>query len=93
MTPFRGIGANTALRDAELLCRYLVAAAGGEKPLLEAIHAYEVEMVRYGFAAVRSSQRACEQAVANGATSLTLRNTVLKILNVLPIVKRHMFSA
>jgi 2-polyprenyl-6-methoxyphenol hydroxylase-like FAD-dependent oxidoreductase len=61
MTPYRGIGANVALRDASLLCRNLVDAHLGEKPLLEAIHDYEVEMVGYGFDAVRSSMRALDR--------------------------------
>ena len=34
MTPFRGIGANTALRDAQLLSRQLIAADRGESPAL-----------------------------------------------------------
>ena len=31
MTPGRGVGANTALRDARLLCRELTRAAAGDK--------------------------------------------------------------
>ncbi|MDQ2830651.1 MAG: FAD-dependent monooxygenase [Chloroflexota bacterium] len=58
MSPAGGSGANTALRDAGLLCRHLVAAARGETPLLMAIGAYENEMVAYGFDAVRASQQA-----------------------------------
>jgi 2-polyprenyl-6-methoxyphenol hydroxylase-like FAD-dependent oxidoreductase len=53
MTPFRGIGANVALRDAANLCEALCAANGGEKDLLESIHSYEAQMLRYGFRAVR----------------------------------------
>jgi 2-polyprenyl-6-methoxyphenol hydroxylase-like FAD-dependent oxidoreductase len=44
--PVNGTGANAALRDAALLCRSLVGAERGEAPLLEAVHAYEVEMLR-----------------------------------------------
>ncbi|MEQ4715041.1 hypothetical protein [Nonomuraea sp. B19D2] len=51
MTPARGIDADTALRDAALLTRHLAAA---DRPLLEAIGAYESEMISYGFAAVRA---------------------------------------
>ena len=52
MTPMAGIGANTALRDAALLRRLL-----GERPLDGAVAAYERQMLRYGFAAVRTSLR------------------------------------
>ncbi|MGH3394439.1 MAG: FAD-dependent oxidoreductase [Streptosporangiaceae bacterium] len=38
MTPGRGVGANTALRDARLLTRTLTKAARGEVSLLEAVH-------------------------------------------------------
>ncbi|MGW2249271.1 FAD-dependent oxidoreductase [Kitasatospora sp. NPDC001660] len=55
MTPGQGVGANTALRDAALLCRELTAAARGEKPLLAAIGDYEAEMIPYGFARVADS--------------------------------------
>ncbi|MBO3748872.1 FAD-dependent monooxygenase [Streptosporangiaceae bacterium NEAU-GS5] len=51
MTPGQGVGANTALRDARLLCRELTSG----KPLLEAIAAYEAEMIPYGFARVADS--------------------------------------
>jgi 2-polyprenyl-6-methoxyphenol hydroxylase-like FAD-dependent oxidoreductase len=55
MTPGQGVGANTALRDAALLCRQLVAAHHGTKPLLAAIGDYQTEMVPYGFARVADS--------------------------------------
>ena len=55
MTPFRGIGANTALRDATLLRDALVSVAAGERDLLTALSAYEREIINYGFGAVRAS--------------------------------------
>ncbi|MEU1626072.1 NAD(P)/FAD-dependent oxidoreductase [Streptomyces sp. NPDC020096] len=54
MSPAIGVGANTALRDARVLTDRLVQAAGG-RPLAEALHAYEEEMIGYGFDAVRDS--------------------------------------
>lgn len=62
MTPGRGAGANTALRDAALLGRMLVEADQGRKPLVEAIHAYEVEMLRYSTEAVRESKKQMDAA-------------------------------
>jgi 2-polyprenyl-6-methoxyphenol hydroxylase-like FAD-dependent oxidoreductase len=55
MTPFRGIGANTALRDAALLRVTLATVDRGERTLLAALADYEREMIDYGFAAVRAS--------------------------------------
>ncbi|QGN48489.1 FAD-dependent oxidoreductase [Micromonospora sp. WMMD558] len=55
MTPGRGVGANTALRDAALLCRQLRLAAAGEKTLVQAVADYEAVMVPYGFARVADS--------------------------------------
>jgi 2-polyprenyl-6-methoxyphenol hydroxylase-like FAD-dependent oxidoreductase len=54
--PPRGSGANSALWDASLLCRGLVSAARGERPLASAIGDYEAEMVRHGFDAIRAAQ-------------------------------------
>src|SRR6516164_4175901 len=55
MTPFRGIGANTALRDAALLRDALTGVGRGEWDVLTALADYEKEMISYGFAAVRAS--------------------------------------
>jgi len=55
MTPGRGVGANTALRDAELLCRNLVAVRDRRLSLLDGIRDYETRMVKYGFRAVEDS--------------------------------------
>ena len=56
-SPGRGIGANTALRDARLLCHNLTAARDGKIPLLTAIRDYETQMIGYGFDAVRKSRK------------------------------------
>ncbi|WP_157537464.1 FAD-dependent oxidoreductase [Kitasatospora azatica] len=58
MSPARGSGANTALRDAALLCRTLVAALAEDRDLVTAVGGYEAEMREYGFAAVAASREA-----------------------------------
>jgi 2-polyprenyl-6-methoxyphenol hydroxylase-like FAD-dependent oxidoreductase len=60
MIPAGGAGANTALRDAALLCQILTAVSAGEVALTDAIRSYEDEMRGYGFAAVRESARMAE---------------------------------
>jgi 2-polyprenyl-6-methoxyphenol hydroxylase-like FAD-dependent oxidoreductase len=43
--PVNGTGANSALRDAALLCQRIVSTAAGETGLAAAIDAYEIEML------------------------------------------------
>lgn len=56
MSPAIGVGANTALRDGQVLAGRIREAAGG-RPVVEALREYEAEMVGYGFDAVRDSAR------------------------------------
>jgi salicylate hydroxylase len=92
MTPYRGIGANVALKDAMRLRDALVAAIRGDRPLLEAIHDYESDMVAYGFRAVRTSLRAMNQAMTENPLQLALSRTALGIINRVPTFKRWMFN-
>jgi salicylate hydroxylase len=84
MTPFRGIGANVALRDAANLCNALSTANAGETELLSAIQAYEFEMIRYGFRAVRESLKAMEQILDDRAVRRTISRASFKMLQSLP---------
>jgi 2-polyprenyl-6-methoxyphenol hydroxylase-like FAD-dependent oxidoreductase len=54
-SPTGGNGANTALRDADLLRRCLIEADQGGTDLLGAVGDYERQMFEYGAEAVRSS--------------------------------------
>lgn len=58
MSPARGSGANTALKDAGLLCRTLTAATADGADVVAAIGDYERQMREYGNAAVAASWRA-----------------------------------
>lgn len=76
MSPARGSGANTALRDAASLASELAAAARGDKDLIRAIGDYEREMVDYGFAAVRASREAESGGfIRGGAAGLRRRKS------------------
>ncbi|WP_045317442.1 FAD-dependent oxidoreductase [Lentzea aerocolonigenes] len=96
MTPGRGIGANTALRDAELLTRKLTEAHHG-KDVVQAISEYEQEMVKYGFEAVLASR---EQMDGNGVIHkpvigrvvLAFLRTFLRVTNAVPALKRRMLT-
>ncbi|MCC5577275.1 FAD-dependent monooxygenase [Microtetraspora sp. AC03309] len=92
MPPSLGVGANIALRDAEILTQKLSAVYCGELPLLQAVGAYENEMRQYGFAAVRASNRALKQSATTGAFSFAATKAALRILNALPPVKKRVFQ-
>jgi salicylate hydroxylase len=91
MTPYRGIGANVALKDATLLCRALVAAQRGEQELVAAIGAYETQMRDYGFKAVANSLAAMHQMVDTNALGRALSRTMFRVVDRLPAAKRAMF--
>jgi 2-polyprenyl-6-methoxyphenol hydroxylase-like FAD-dependent oxidoreductase len=87
MTPFRGIGANTALRDAAALHQALVAAACGRADLIQALAAYEREMVGYGFAAVQTSLKDMERFHARGFLTRTATKSLLRVIDHIPPLK------
>jgi 2-polyprenyl-6-methoxyphenol hydroxylase-like FAD-dependent oxidoreductase len=95
MTPGRGVGANTALRDAALLCTHLTAAQDGQAPLVAAIHAYESRMIDYGFDAVmRSRQQMDGGALIHkpviGRVALAGLRTGMRMVNHLPPLRQRM---
>jgi salicylate hydroxylase len=92
MTPYRGIGANVAIKDAARLKHTLVAAHNGERDIVEAIHDYEAGMLDYGFRAVRNSLKAMHQTVTDSRPSLMLSRLTLRAINALPPVKRVVAS-
>jgi len=87
MTPMAGIGANTALRDADLLRRMLA-----ERALPDAVAAYEHRMREYGFAAVRLSLRNARMAAKANPVGRYAFRAVLRTASVLPPLKRRMFA-
>lgn len=91
MPPTGGVGGNMALRDANLLGRKLKDVHDGGSPLLTAIHEYEVEMIEYGFAAVRSSLKTTRQGISDNRGSLAAFKTILRVCQAVPPLKRLMF--
>ncbi len=90
MTPMAGIGANTALRDADLLRRQLLAVASGERELVPALHEYEEQMRDYGFAAVKRSLRNARQTASANRVARGAFRTVLRIIAAVPPLQRRM---
>lgn len=66
MSPARGSGANTALRDADVLCQALAQAVAEGGSVTNAVGRYEAQMRDYGFAAVEESRRAEQETGARG---------------------------
>ena len=93
MTPYRGIGANTALRDAALLCRNLDEAARGSASLEAAISDYERQMREYGFAAVRASSQALKQSVGDKGVGFHLAKMYFRAVNASPPLKRRVIAS
>ena len=92
MTPYRGIGANVALKDAVRLCRALATANRGERPVIDAICDYETDMIEYGFRAVQTSLHAMNQAIREDEVQLMLSRAALRIINCVPPLKRRVIN-
>jgi 2-polyprenyl-6-methoxyphenol hydroxylase-like FAD-dependent oxidoreductase len=90
MTPYRGVGANVAIKDAVRLKRALTAAQRGERDLMEAIRTYEDGMRDYGFRAVQNSLRAMHQTVTDNVPGLLTSRLLFRTINKLQPLKRAM---
>jgi 2-polyprenyl-6-methoxyphenol hydroxylase-like FAD-dependent oxidoreductase len=89
MTPGQGVGANTALRDAHNLLKALTSG----RPLLDAVHDYERDMIEYGFRAVEASKKQTggDQLVHRpviGRVALAAQRTFLRATDRIPPLRR-----
>jgi 2-polyprenyl-6-methoxyphenol hydroxylase-like FAD-dependent oxidoreductase len=95
MTPGRGAGANTALRDARELRDRLVRVRDGELGLLEAVGEYEDLMRRYSSLAVRESlefmnDNGTARRPVIGPLSVLAQRTGMRVVDRIPAAKRRM---
>jgi 2-polyprenyl-6-methoxyphenol hydroxylase-like FAD-dependent oxidoreductase len=86
MTPFRGIGANTALRDAAARCA-LAAVAAGQVDLIQALADYERDMIGYGFVAVQTSLKDMERFHAKGVVARAAAKSLFRVIDHIPPLK------
>ena len=98
MTPGRGVGANTALRDAVNLCRQLIEVRDGRQELIPAVREYEAKMIVYGFDAVLKSraQMTADDPMHKpviGRLALAGMRTAMRTVNNVPPLKRRMRDA
>ena len=92
MTPFRGIGANTALRDAALLRDALRDVDNGQQQLLPALSGYEREMIRYGFMAVRASLAQMHRLHAESPISRLATKAFFRLADLSPALQKRMLD-
>ena len=98
MTPGRGVGANTALLDALLLCHELTAAERGRRGQCEAVARYEHAMRRYSAEAVKASldQMSGDAPIHDprwGGLTLAAMKASFRMLDAVPPLKRHMATS
>lgn len=88
MTPMAGVGANTALRDADTLRRALI----GPGTLTEQVGRYESRMREYANAALALSTRNARTAGARTRLPRLAFRSVLRAAQALPPVRRRLFG-
>ncbi|KAL9082396.1 MAG: hypothetical protein Q9165_008906 [Trypethelium subeluteriae] len=88
MTPMAGVGANTALRDSELLAKVLVEAYERKGQIGYAIGCYEKAMRLYANRAVQLSRRNAESAGSGQRFRRLLFLSLLRVANSSPLVIR-----
>lgn len=95
MTPGLGVGANTALQDAQILGRSLASGA----PLVEAVADYEHQMHSYAWTRVEESLKrfnaddpVYRTGVSGWLATLVMR-CGMRLVNALPPLKRKMAAA
>jgi 2-polyprenyl-6-methoxyphenol hydroxylase-like FAD-dependent oxidoreductase len=94
MTPGKGAGANTALRDAVLLLKRLLEVSRGEKPPLQAFHEYESEMLQYSSKLVLESRQQMNEKDAIhkpiiGGLQLSVIRAAMRVVDSVPMLKRR----
>lgn len=95
MTPGRGAGANTALRDAQLLRDKLVEVRDGKAELITAVGEYEERMREYSAVAVKESLEGMHD---NGLARKPVRRALatmgmragMRLTDTVPALKRRM---
>ncbi len=89
MTPYQGIGANTALRDAVILRAALQGVASGSRDLLTSLAAYERAMIGYGFAAVRASLTQMRRLHSHSPVARFGAKAFFRLLDKVPALQRR----
>ena len=88
MTPFRGMGANAALRDAHALRDALKAVQTDGAALIPTLAAYESGMIQHGFAAVRASLANMERLHSRSPLARLAAKTWFHLADLIPPLQK-----
>jgi 2-polyprenyl-6-methoxyphenol hydroxylase-like FAD-dependent oxidoreductase len=88
MTPYRGVGANAALLDAQMLRDAVVPVSRGETALIPALSNFERKMIERGFAAVRSSLADMERFHAKSPFRRFAMKSTFRVMDAIPPLQR-----
>ena len=91
MTPMAGIGANTALRDADGLRRALTAPE--PRDLVDRVGRYEEQMRGYANEALALSTRNARNAASTRRLPRLAFHTLLRLTDAVPAVRHAVFPA
>ncbi|KFX87400.1 hypothetical protein V490_08261 [Pseudogymnoascus sp. VKM F-3557] len=99
MTPGLGVGANTALLDAQILAAALVSSSEKNQPVVTAVSEYEQQMHTYAWDRVEKSLERfnAEDAIykpgLRGDLALMVMRVGMRVVNALPPIKRKIAAA
>lgn len=88
MTPTAGVGANTALRDAQTLSEAIAASPADPRA---AVAAYEAAMRDYANRALALSSRNAGNAATGSRGSRRVFRTLLRLTEMLPVLQHRIF--
>ena len=91
MTPMAGLGANTALRDADTLRRAVLPLVRGETSVVDAVARYEQHMRGYANPALALSTRNARNAASGARVPRLVFRALLRVAEAVPPVKRALF--
>jgi salicylate hydroxylase len=92
MTPYCGIAANTALRDAALLRNALSDVNKGQQQRLAALSGYKREIIRYGLSAVQASPTQMQRLDAESPIITFATKALFRLLDLSPALQNRLLD-
>ena len=92
MPPFRGVGGNAALWDAQVLREMILAANRGDRPFLDALASYERQMIEHGFGCVRATLGNTARFHSESPIARVFTKAFFRIVDRAPILQAAMLG-